>query len=97
MPKRGPGTDGRDDARSSKRAYRLVRRDEVVEIASIRCPVDRNQAKPGVRAKQPDDVVLCELLGTGGNDDHINALGPRKGAEIIRCDERSLDDFYIGF
>ena len=92
MPKRGPGTDGRDDARSSKRAYRLVRRDKVVEIASIRCPVDRNQAKPGVRAKQSDNVVLCELLGTGGNDDHINALGPRKGAEIIPCDERSLDD-----
>lgn len=57
--KRGPGTDGREDARSSKRAYRLVRRDKVVEIASIRRPVDRNQAKPGVRAKQPDDVVFC--------------------------------------
>lgn len=92
MLKRGPGTDGRYDARSSKRAYRLVRRDKVVEIASIRCPVDRNQAKPEVRAKQPDNVVLCELLGTGGNDDHIDALGARKGAEIIRCDERSPDD-----
>jgi hypothetical protein len=96
-PKRGPGPDGREDARSSKRAYRLVRRDKVVEIAAIRCPVDRDQAKPGVRAKQPDNVVLCELLGTGGNDGHINALGARKGAEIIRCDERSLDNCHIGF
>jgi hypothetical protein len=92
MPKRGTRTDGRDDARSSERAYRLVRRDKVMEIASIRCPVDRNQTKPGVRAKQPENVVRCELLGTGGNDDHVNALGPRKGAEIIRCEERSLDD-----
>jgi hypothetical protein len=96
-PERGPSTDGPDQARSSERTDVLARRDEVMEIASIGCPVNLQQAKPGVSAKQTDDVVFCKLLGTRGKDDQIYPLGPSISPETIRRDDRFLDHRHVGF